>query len=225
MKIPLLPASNRDSHLALRVAITIAAGWVFTSIAVNITAGAPSGLDTQVATWFHQHTTPALTSATIAITFLGSPLLLGSASVIFGLFLMWRRSWDRLLSLVLTMGGGLLLNVLLKILFHRHRPGIEPPLVTATGYSFPSGHVIASTLFSGVIVSTIVLSANARLWRIGLFGMLLVYVLLIALTRLYLGAHYLSDVLGAMAAGVGWSAFCLTAMKIARRWPGESPRA
>ncbi|MCC7265587.1 MAG: phosphatase PAP2 family protein [Candidatus Latescibacteria bacterium] len=225
MKIPLLPASNPDAHRALGAAVTIAAGWVFTSVAVNITAGTPSGVDTQVATWFHQHTTPSLTRAAIAITFLGSPLLLGGASVIFGLFLMWRRWWYRLLSLVLTMGGGLLLNFLLKILFHRHRPHIEHQLAATTGYSFPSGHVMGSMLFCGAMVSTFVLSARARPWKIGLYGVMLAYVLLIALTRLYLGVHYLSDMLGAMAAGIGWSAFCLTATKSVRRWPGESPWA
>ena len=225
MKTPFLPASGSESHLALGAAVTIIAGWVFTVIAVDITAGAPSSLDTPVAAWFHQHTTPALTRFATLTTVLGSPLLLGGLSVLFGLFLTWRRSWDRLLSLALTMGGGLLLNFLLKVHFHRHRPDIDPLLAITTGYSFPSGHVMGSTLFCGAMVATLVVSMRARPWRIGLYGAMAVYVLLIALTRLCLGVHYLSDILGAMAAGIGWSAFCLTAMKMARRCPGVPPRS
>lgn len=105
MKNPFLPPCGSESHLALGAAVTIVAGWVFTLIAVDVTAGAPSGLDILVATWFHQHTTPALVRVATITTVLGSPLLLGEVSALFGLLLAWRRSWDRLLRLALTMGG------------------------------------------------------------------------------------------------------------------------
>lgn len=117
-----------------------------------------------------------------------------------------------------------MLNLLLKVLLHRHRPDVGPQPVITVGYSSPSGHVMGSTLFCAAMVTTLGVSVWARPWRIGLYGAMVVYVLLIALTRLCLGVHYLSDISGAMAAGIGWSAFCLTATKKARRSPPESPR-
>src|SRR4029079_36567 len=58
-----------------------------------------------------------------------------------------------LTALVVWVGGGLTLNVLMKLAFHRARPVLDDPLLTLTSYSFPSGHVAGSTLMYGLIVA------------------------------------------------------------------------
>ena len=102
--------------------------------------------------------------------------------------------------------GCLLLNVLLKLLFHRARPDAEPAylLPRPTSLSFPSGHTMGN---AGVIGSLVVIVRALRPPRVvwilaAIVGLL--WVLGVALSRVYLGAHYPSDVLGGLLAGASW---------------------
>lgn len=222
----LSPEGYLGLHLTVGALIIIAAGWCFGGIVEDILTGDPLTLiDTQIAEWFHRHATPAVTKAAIVITYLGSLPFLGGATLATALFLLWWRWWHRLLALALTMGGGTLLTILLKAVFYRQRPIFENPLITLPSYSFPSGHVMGSTLLCGSIAFIIASSLKAWRWRVLSILSAFLFVLLIAFTRLYLGVHYLSDVLGAMAAGLAWLAFCLTAVETFRRRPDKSRSA
>ena len=138
-------------------------------------------------------------------------------SALMGGVLLWRRLWYSLVGLVLIIAGGVLLNVMLKNLFGRARPGWADPLMALTDPGFPSGHTMMATLIYGFIAIYLILAIAS--WRgracIAIFTVLLVF--LVALSRMYLGAHYLSDVLAAMAAGMVWLALCLTAVETWRR--------
>jgi undecaprenyl-diphosphatase len=204
----------------------IASGGLFGGIGADFLTGSfLTRYDTPVAEWLHAHATPVVTNAAIAITFLGSPLFLSGASLATALFLARRRCWHALLALVLTMGGGALLISLLKNIFHRPRPIFESPRATLASYSFPSGHVMGTTLFCGLIGVIIAKAVQAWRWRVWSILVGTVFVLLVAFTRIYLGVHYLSDVLGAMAAGLAWLAFSLTAVETWGRRPTlELPR-
>lgn len=148
--------------------------------------------------------------------FIASVAFLTGASILCALVLLWRRAWYCLLALLLTMGGGGVLNVALKHLFHRPRPRLEHPLVTLSSSSFPSGHAMGSTLFHLLLAGLIAVSVHQWRWRVPAFVTAVGLVLLSGLTRIYLGAHYVSDVMGAMAAGVAWLALCLTAVETLR---------
>lgn len=214
----LSPTGYLGLHLTIGALIISVATWCFGGIVEDLLTGDPlTVIDQQVANWFHEHATPVVTKAAIVITFLGSPLFLGGTSLATALFLTWRRWWHRLLALVLTMGGGTLLIILLKTVFHRQRPIFENSLITLTGYSFPSGHVMGSTLLCGSIAFIVASSSKTWRWRVLSILSAFHFVLLIAFTRIYLGVHYLSDVLGAMAAGIAWLALCLTAAETFRR--------
>lgn len=219
----LTPGGYLGLHLTIGVIVIGLASWWFGGIVQDLLAHDPLiVVDEQVAAWFNDHATPAVTQAAKVITFFGSPLFLGSATTACALVLIWRRSWYHLLALALTMGGGTLLNLLLKTIFQRQRPVLEHPLVTLSSYSFPSGHTIGSTLFYMFLTLTISISVKQWRWRVLaiLSGFTLVF--LVGLTRIYLGAHYLSDVMGAMAAGMAWLAFCLTAVETLRRYRREA---
>ena len=114
------------------------------------------------------------------------------------------------------MGGGSLLNLAIKTLFHRHRPVFENPIATLTSYSFPSGHTMGSTLFYGLLALFVAMDAERWSSRVLALLIAFLFVLLIALSRIYLGLHYLSDTMGAMAAGLAWLASCETAIEIMR---------
>src|SRR5205823_6074165 len=140
-------------HLTIGVLGVLLAGWWIGAIAEDLSPANPLVLfDQHVAVWFHQHATTTLTHVAKAITFFGSTLGLTILSVAVALVCIVCRAWFNLFLFAVTMTGESLLNVLLKHLFHRHRPVLENPLVTVTGYGFPSGHTMRVTVLFGLLV-------------------------------------------------------------------------
>lgn len=111
-----------------------------------------------------------------------------------------------------------MLNLAIKQLIHRSRAQFAHHTALASRYSFPSGHTMAATLFYGLLAAFVVSQVFAWRWRI--LAPLLAYLIvtLIALSRLYLGLHYLSDVMAGEAAGLMWLAICLTGVETLRRY-------
>ena len=212
------PEGYLGLYLTLGALIILGAAWVFSKIAADVMASGPlTTLDAQIAAWLHQRATPGLTRAMLALTNLHSPIGVGLMALLVALYLLRKQRYYRLTFFLLTVSGGMLLNALLKLAFHRARPTFEHPILTLKTYSFPSGHTMAATVFYGMLAAFAVWTW--RDWRrraLAICGAGLM-ILLVAFTRLYLGAHYLSDVLAAMALGLVWLALCLTAVDIVRR--------
>ena len=217
------PQGYLGLHLMMGILLLIGASWLFGGIAEDVVTGDPLTVtDKHVAEWFHQRTTPGLMAAMLVITDFASPLWVTCVAVVTGLVLWWKRCWYRLLALVLVIPGGMALVPLLKMAFHRHRPSFEDAFSIFQGYSFPSGHTMAATLLYGLLAVFAVLAFDT--WRQRTWAVLgaFVMVLLVGFSRVYLGAHYLSDVLGAVAAGLAWLVLSLTAVDALRRSRGRS---
>ena len=106
--------------------------------------------------------------------------------------------------------GGEGLNLLLKDLFDRPRPHFEHPLVAETSHSFPSGQAMESLVVYGMLAYFAVLTIRGRGKRAVLVGGAGVLVILIGFSRVYLGAHYFSDVVGGFVAGGAWLSAVIT---------------
>ncbi|MDQ6654327.1 MAG: phosphatase PAP2 family protein [Verrucomicrobiota bacterium] len=229
----LSPNGYLGLHLTIGVFVVLLASWVFSEIAEAIRPGAPyASFDPAVTDWFQAHATATLTTLARVVTDFGSVGFITSASVATAAFFAFKRWWTRLLLFGLTMIGGSGLNILLKHFFHRHRPVLENPLVTLSSYGFPSGHTMGSTLFYGLLALLVVQSA--RRWSVRVAAVVCAgwMVVLVGLSRIYLGAHFLTDVLGAIAAGGAWLTLCWTAVETFRRRQiqcaaasGEAPAA
>src|SRR2546421_71470 len=111
-----------------------------------------AGLDHGVALWFHAHLTPAFVSILRDITEFGSSEWIAIVLSVAVLVFIFKRWWPSLVTLVLAVPGGMLLNELVKILVHRHRPFEDGPFVDWSGYSFASGHTIGATLLYGQLL-------------------------------------------------------------------------
>ena len=214
----LAPERLFSLRLALGAFVIIAAASLFGAIAEDIVNhDEPLGmLDLNVGQWLHRHATPAWTSLMLFFSAVGAPvtvLTIASASAI---FLFWRRQRRAALLLALTVPGGIFLNFTVKGVIHRHRPIFDNPIQTLASYSFPSGHAVGSTLLFGALAAIVIW--HVRDWRVRTLvpvGAALLIVL-ICFSRIYLGVHYLSDVIAGVLVGIVWLSACLIAMEALR---------
>ena len=181
-----------------------------------------AGPDTQVATWFHQHLTQAFVTILRALSEPGSSECIGILLFAIVLFFIWKRWWPSLLTLVVAVPGGMLLNEMVKLLVHRHRPYVDGAFVDWSGYSFASGHTIGATLLYGQLALFILPLIKRRHRRALVIATTTVLILSVGFSRIALGAHYLTDVLAAIFFGSFWLMFCLiTGRLMRRRSPGS----
>ncbi len=207
----LSPTGYLGLHVSVGAGILIASGWLFGAIAEDVLEGDPiTIMDLHIAQWLHDHSAPWLTRGMLIISTLHDTTAIMMVTLALAAILIWKRYWYWLLNLILVVPGGMLINVLMKQAFHRARPLFEESLVSLTSYSFPSGHTVSSTVFYGMLAALII--SKTASWSLRVWTVLSAFAIvsLVAFSRMYLGAHYLSDVLAALAEGLTWLALCLT---------------
>jgi membrane-associated phospholipid phosphatase len=168
-----------------------------------------AGPDYDLAQWFHQRLTPAFVSVLRAFADFGSGEWIGIVVFALVLFFAWKRTWPSLVTLVVAVPGGMLLNEWVKILVHRQRPFVDGPFVDWSGYSFASGHTIGATLLYGQLLLFVLPAIKARRWRLASVFSAISLVGLVGFSRIALGAHFLTDVLAAIFFGTIWLALCM----------------
>lgn len=200
-------------HLTAGVALLLLSTAIFAHVAGAVVAGAPiTRFDVEVANWLHEHAraSSGLRQFMLGITHLHSTPGILAMTLLLGIWLFRRGQRDWTLALVASVPGGQILNVLLKYSFERARPHFVEPLLELSTYSFPSGHTMGATVLYGFLACYA--TRHARSW----WGMVLPFVLAlgmvatVAFSRMYLGVHYLTDVLAATVEGCGWLAICIT---------------
>jgi undecaprenyl-diphosphatase len=172
-----------------------------------------AGIDHGVALWFHAHLTPAFVSVLKGITEFGSSEWIAIVLSLGVLYFSFKRWWPSLLTLVVAVPGGMLLNEWIKLLVHRHRPFVDGWFVDWSGYSFASGHTIGATLLYGQIALFLVPVVKSRRGRVLLFSAATFVIALVGFSRIALGAHYFTDVLGGMFLGATWLTLCMIAAR------------
>jgi len=166
-------------------------------------------IDSRIAAWLHEHARDPLTAFFIAVSALHSPGAIGAAGAVFGVVLGRLRQWYWLLTLAVAVGGGMLINSVLKAAYERVRPRFDDPLLVLSSFSFPSGHTAGAVLFYGVLAAYLVSRYYDQRKRAACVAGAAVMVALVALSRMYLGVHYLSDVVAAACASTVWLVLCL----------------
>jgi membrane-associated phospholipid phosphatase len=212
-------------NLTIGALLLVGATWLFGAIAEDVVTGEPlTFVDVRFSAWLQAHHQRSLIRAMLVITHLHSMAAVSVLTIAFALYLFRRSDRYWVVTLLLTVFGGMLLNVVLKNVFHRARPLFDNPILTFSSYGFPSGHTMAATCFYAVVATFAIRRIRAWPARILVVTLATLMVLLVGFSRIYLGAHYLSDVLGATMEGLAWLAFCLTAVDTIRRVRhGEDP--
>lgn len=207
----------RDHHFGLPLTTgalaVLCCAALFALVAAHALAPSQlSALDQRLADWFHLYASasPTLTTLVLGYTHLHGTIGVLCMSALLALWLWRAQAWTWLLTLLLTVPGGMLFNYALKHVFQRLRPQFEQPLLVLHSYSFPSGHTIGAALFYSVLAAWLASRPDCHRWRWQIIVGATSLTLLTALSRLYLGAHFFSDVLAAMLEGLGWFAWWAT---------------
>ena len=176
-----------------------------------------AGIDHGAASWFHTHLTHTFVAILRAITEFGSSEWIAVVLSLAVLLFIFKRWWLSLATLIVAVPGGMLLNELVKVLVHRHRPFVDGWFVDWSGYSFASGHTIGATLLYGQLALFLVPVIKSRRGRMLVFSAASFVITLVGFSRIALGAHYFTDVLAGMFFGAAWLTVCMLALRPLRR--------
>jgi membrane-associated phospholipid phosphatase len=185
------------------VVVAFVALYAFAVLADQVLEQQTAALDNSTLELMRRFASPQLTRAAEIISLFGSELVWVVGLILLGVFA-WQRRWGAALMLTLVAGGAQLLNDVLKEVFHRARPESVQAIINAQQFSFPSGHAMVSAAFY-LYLAYLTWRLVRGWWRAVLIFGLVVLVLLIGLSRIYLEAHYLSDVIAGYLVGVLWT--------------------
>ena len=187
--------------------VAAAAISIFAAIARAVNANLTRGIDEGTLRWFAQHRSPLLDQVMLEITTLGTAAVLIVMVLIAAVFLWQTQHKWSVYVLMLGTFGGAALNGALKHYFHRARPTVVAWGTTVHTASFPSGHAMESLITYGCIAYLVGrVGPEPRLQKT-IWTVAAILILIIGMSRLYLGVHYPSDVVAGYIAGLGWLTF------------------
>jgi undecaprenyl-diphosphatase len=219
------PAERYGLRLTLVGAAIVLVAVPFSTLLLQVVAKGPlTRADASVANtmndWVHDHHWAVVVLQ--AISWMGRPPLLVFI-VLAAIAYMWRRGQHRLVAflLVTPLGGGIV-DSLVKVAVDRPRPAVDHPVATALGKSFPSGHAMSSTVTYGALLLVFLPVLVPPLRHLAVAGTTLL-VLAIGTSRLLLGVHFVSDVVGGFVLGLAWLAGAVAAFETWRTDEGRRP--
>lgn len=217
--------------LGLGLAFSAAALALFGWIARRVASGATQRFDQAVVDAVRANAAPIWDWLALAGAALGSGVALWIVLILGTILLWWSRHHWSVLLLWVALLGGRVLNHELKALFARNRPdAVEWDLQVfgraisfPTSFSFPSGHATTAMVMFGTVaylVARLESTRRQRRWTLGLAAGL---ILLIGLSRIYLGVHYPSDVLAGYLSGLAWATLAALGIEVVRHFAVWQP--
>jgi membrane-associated phospholipid phosphatase len=186
--------------LSLLFACVLLPLWGFAEIAEDVHESERFLFDDPTLLWMHAHSSPGLDRFFLFMSAVGYASGVVLIDIALVAWLAWRRRWHDGLFFGLAVGGSALLSLAVKPLFGRARPDLWLSIAPEDTYSFPSGHAMGSMTLG---LAVIVLCWRTR-WRWLALAGVAPLVFLVGASRVYLGVHYPSDVLGGWLAGTAW---------------------
>lgn len=219
------PAQRYGLRVTLFLIAVLIVALPFSYLLLQVqTSGPLTEYDTDLAQSINEriHDSRILVAISYVVSFLASPpwfwLLIGGCAIWF-----FRRGDRRLaIFVVATSLGGGAISTVIKVAVDRERPEVEQPIGEAFGKSFPSGHAMGATYVYGALLLAFMpfIPRRMRAWAIAGW---ITMIILVSLSRLGLGVHFLSDVLGGFVLGLAWVAVSTAAFSIWRREVGKEP--
>lgn len=203
---------------AIQILLLVVFIWVFWMIGTSLNGPQIRSFDNDIISKVQSNISDKLTSIMLVITFFGSVKGVAIISVIAIIILFITRHRLMCLFLALTIGlGAGVFNKILKLYFKRERPDIQP-IIQEHGYSFPSGHSMGSMILYGCL-AFVLFKVYKHKWA-KLCGAIIgiIMILIVGISRIYLGVHYPSDVVGGYIAGAFWLIICFNTYVMIEKW-------
>ncbi len=213
-------------HNGLRLLLVFAALllplWGFARLAAELHAGVVIGFDEPLLRWLHSLASPGRDGFFHFMTDLGYLYGVVPVDIVLVLLLFGRRQLRAATFATIALAGSALLNVLAKASFTRARPTLWESIAPELTWSFPSGHAMGSATLAAVVIA---LTWHTR-WRWPAGIAMVAFVIIVGVSRVYLGVHYPSDILAGWAAASAWTvaAFLAVYRFQPRSWPPRRPR-
>ncbi|MES2176285.1 MAG: phosphatase PAP2 family protein [Gemmatimonadota bacterium] len=193
----------------------------FAALARAIPERGATVLDAMVVNWMNHHQADGFATFFTWVSWLGDTALTGLLAVAV-VILIHRRRWAAAATIPVASIGGMYLDIALKTLFHRGRPDAAVEFIAGTTWSFPSGHSMASLVGYGIVAYFRFENERNTQHQLRIVLSTCSIVAAVGLSRLYLGVHYISDVLGGFLAGAIWLLLCIEGYRlVSSRWLGR----
>ncbi|WP_420595029.1 phosphatase PAP2 family protein [Deinococcus sp.] len=186
------------SVLALLIVLPL---FLLGNLAEDISEREVFAWDAPITLWLRAQAPEWFRQAALVLSAFGSATWMTPVSAVL-LVLFWRKSAVMGRYFLLSLGGAMLLNIILKALIGRVRPQIVEWLWQESDKSFPSGHATMAAALSLTLIALLWRTA----WRWPLIVVSTLYTVLMGISRVYVGVHYPTDVLGGWALGIFWAA-------------------
>ncbi|MEX1182557.1 MAG: phosphatase PAP2 family protein [Gemmatimonadota bacterium] len=212
------------AFLTIGLAVGAAATAVFAGFAAAVESGFTQALDERALHWFEARRSPLLDEIMLEVTSLGNGAVLVMLVAVTSVFLwLTHHRWSVYILLVGVFGGKILNNVL-KVSFGRNRPDMIEWADHVSSKSFPSGHAMAAIIAYGSVAYLVSRLEPAPRLRAATWLVAGMIILAIGISRLYLGVHYPSDVIGGFLAGLAWLAFVASSVAALRFFAPRRPQ-
>jgi len=189
--------------------------FVFVTLAGQVTDGDTQAFDTRILRALRDPADPAkpigpawLEGSMIDLTAIGGPTVLGLTVVIVAGFLALQTRFRTALVVAITSFSSELLSNVMKHAFNRPRPSVVPHLREVFSSSFPSGHAMESAIVYLTLGAILMRAAESRITKIYIFATAILLTALVGISRVYLGVHYPTDVIGGWIIGFMWASIC-----------------
>src|ERR1700756_2331021 len=205
MQLSPLSLSGREKRLSLWMGAASLCFGVFMKITSELRDNEVHSLDLSILTAVAKIRRPWLTDVAADLTALGSiTLVVLISAVALSLFLSLRDEFAAWQLLITSLGAGIW-TVVTKNLIERARPDDVTHLVQVSGFSYPSGHSLASASLYLTIAILAARHVPTTHGRVVLFGLAVAVISLVGMSRVYLGVHYASDVASGASLGIAWA--------------------
>ncbi|MDB4909540.1 MAG: phosphoesterase PA-phosphatase related protein [Gemmatimonadetes bacterium] len=214
------PRAYLTIHIVIGLVVCLLTAWLFAALLDSVREhDVLVTRDQAVANWFHGNGTALGDRVFVIISMIGSP---AAMAVLFGAaaLYLWRAKQRTLLvAWVLSYVGGTILDGVIKYVVRRPRPEFAAKFLHYSSWSFPSGHSMGSLIGFSMLAYTIIRVRNieSTAAKIGIWAGAIVMIALVGYSRIYLGVHYLSDVVAGYTLGVLWLAVCFTGLELVNR--------
>ena len=174
---------------------------VFIILAIFVQLQRTIFIDAPLANAIQSLTSDFVTALMRLLTHAGDKIMVGVITVAIAGGLFFRHRQKDASMVLVTIGGSVALNIIFKLLFARPRPNPALALIVEDGFSFPSGHAMAAAVLAAIVI---LLVRHSR-WRAPVYYAMTSYMIIVGISRIYLGVHYPSDILAGFCVSIAWA--------------------